>query len=449
MKGITLGFCYCVAAARQCSPSDLLASPVVGKPPCGVAVLSRRQAVMASVEEEEMLTAMLERHTGVHRLRLDYNRIGRSGAVRVGDVVAGSSARGGVLVLDLSHNHLGEDGAGALGEALGGGAGGGAALEELFLAHNNIGDGGVAALVAALGAGPSAHTLRRLDLSYNRIGDVGAMALAAALANPIVAAGSGVQWLLPGLEMLGLGNNEVGRVGGSSVASAVMRRGCSAGKAAAGAASGARPVTLRSVTLDYNSLGDAGASAFVPLLSAGGFGLRTLGLGGNEISDTQAVQLARALGQGAPTAHGLCGGLSHSLVHLMLAHNPIGDVGAAALADAAEATNSTLGMVVMVACRLTNAALSTRLRDALRSRGRDAERRSDALAEELQASLGTRRLRAVQLWAQRAAERDSGAAMPAATCADESESESHGRPQVQQVVDMHSGGRSSGRDAVV
>ena len=417
------------SVARSCKPAELDTAAVAGKPPCTVAMLSRRQAEL-SASEEERLTALLKRHASLHTLRLDYNRIRVAGAARVGTVLAGAAARGGILVVNLAHNQLGDDGARALGKALRAGVADGAALEELYLGHNAIGDEGIAALVAALGTSPSARTLRRLDFSYNHVGDGGAAALAAALVVP-EAAGSMLGPLL-GLEMVGLGNNQIGRAGAAAVASAIVQRGCDLDAAT---------IKVRSVTLDYNELGDAGAAAFVPMLSAGGFGVRTLGLSGNEISDNQAVALARALQHGKPTARGLCGGSAHTLENLMLAHNPLGDVGAAALADAAEAANSALGMVVLVACRLSSAAVGKRLRDALRSGNRDNERRSDARSKELLADFGMRRQHAMQQWAKRAerattAETCSGGSgngsSGAQSCSNEEEAEPQNRaPQTE------------------
>ena len=232
--------------------------------------------------------------------------------------------------LDLSENELGGDGAGALIVSALTGSG----VEVLALAGNHVGDEGMACLAERLSAGgalpPAPSPLRRLDLGSNGLGSVGVRSLAALLTSGSLAC----------LKSLSVGGNAFGPEGARVLGEALRRT----------------STHLTELNVDGCALGDQGCVHLVGALKGGG--LRCLHVGNNHIGDVGAVALCECLltGDGAMLLEDLhlCDNLvthegalrladalkrtarvgGRGLRRLNCSRNRLGDIGAAAIADA-------------------------------------------------------------------------------------------------------------------
>jgi serine/threonine protein kinase/hemoglobin-like flavoprotein/Ran GTPase-activating protein (RanGAP) involved in mRNA processing and transport len=297
---------------------------------------------------------------GLTALNLAGNGIGAGGAHAL------AAARFRLRELDLTGNDLGHEGAVALADAVGL-----AELHSLSLADARIGPDGVAALAcSSLLTG-----LQDLNLNHNAIGPGGAASLA--LSNNLRAlrrlslarnglGRQGVQLLLGAnalldLREIDLGGNNLGPSGSMLLAGSWFVR------------------RLEHLDLTDNGLGDAGVAAL--LGSAHLSGLRWLSLGQNGITASGASLLVDA---------------SPQLEHVDLAHNPLGDGCASALADAL--AKLRLSRLSVAGCELSGASLAT-LCDAARLCALDAARNpvGPAGAEALSAAAGLRSLEELEL----------------------------------------------------
>ena len=231
-------------------------------------------------------------------------------------------------------------------------------LASLRVRHNVLRHDGVRVLAQALREGGGAP-LRVLDLSNNEIGDDGAVALAEVLSNHVPepsAAGA------PTERPLGAGaEGTTGAAEESATADAQAKllksnetenhctlRTLVLGSAAIGARGAVALATmlrasdtLVDLSLQWNTLGDAGATSLARVIGGGAgsnSSLRTLSLRGNSIGWRGGKALARAMRGGGDSS----GGGGNSLLRsLDLGENNLGERGIVALAKAL-ATNFCL-----------------------------------------------------------------------------------------------------------
>jgi uncharacterized protein (TIGR02996 family) len=233
-------------------------------------------------------------------LEMPYGQLGAAEAA----VLAASPHLANLRLLELRSNGLGDEGVRALA-----GSAHLTGLTRLNLGHNAIYPPGAQALAGS----PHLTNLAELDLHFNDVGAQGAIALAR---SP----------LLERLAHLDLGFNEIQDHGARALAdhpwrgltSLVLSHGeiTDAGFLAL-FASDALVHRLTRLELQYNAMGDAGASALAAVLPAG---LTLLNLSKNGIGPAGAEALAHS-----PSLSGL--------LDLDLEGNPIGPAGARALAD--------------------------------------------------------------------------------------------------------------------
>ena len=289
-------------------------------------------------------------------LDLTNNRIGPQGAA----VLAASPALRHLTTLDLTNNRIGDAGAIALArsETL-------YNLASLNLQNNWLGPSGAAALAAS----PAVQRVGSLDLSRNQIDDDGALALARAEGlldlcalylheNPIGNAGIAALSQSPalhGVTALSIGGGPIGEVGidalvGGPMLHALTSLRCGGeshhqigSKIAHGLAEVATPYRLTALVLDEAGVTPAAAQRLVQAESLRE--LASLSLRGNNLQNAGARALASAtldgltaldLGDNGINSDGLRVLVSSSafprLKILELRANPIGDVGARALA---------------------------------------------------------------------------------------------------------------------
>jgi Ran GTPase-activating protein (RanGAP) involved in mRNA processing and transport len=192
--------------------------------------------------------------------------------------------------VNLAGNAIGDDGARAIGGALGRGAD----VEMLDLKGNSIGPAGAQAIGKALAGGSS---LVKLTLKENRIGDDGARALAEGLKGNKT------------LTKLGLRENQIGAQGARALAGVLAK------------------TSLEILNLDWNQIGDDGASAMGAALAASTT-ITALHIEANQIGAAGA----QAIGHSLKT--------NRSLTQLNFGRNKIGEGGAQALGEALRGSRS-------------------------------------------------------------------------------------------------------------
>jgi len=235
---------------------------------------------------------------------------GTAQALAVG--LAANAAQGldQINTLRLQRNSIGDAGCSALAGYV---QQAGCALEVLHLSSNDISDDGAAELAAALQRTSKTSKLRELHLANNGIETEGAVALATALRGNAA------------LEVLVLSYNAIGADGARALA-ATARSGPAAGSGS----------SLRDLKLARCRVGNDGAVALGGALASPDCALESLDLAMNGVGDPGAVGLAVGLRVNAKLDTLLLTGHPSSLRGADTDHAglPMGDSGAAALADA-------------------------------------------------------------------------------------------------------------------
>ena len=230
--------------------------------------------------------------------------------------------------LDLSDNNLEGHGVESLVMAA---LSAGCTLEVLTLAGNEVGDNGMERISKWASALGTRASLRHLDLGYNGLGPSGVRCL-----GEILKSG-----LLFNLSSLCLGGNAFGPEGAQVLCGAIMGSPCAnlaeltvdgCALEDQGCAFLARSLAgspIQRLHVGNNRIGDVGLIALCESLLEGGQGrLQVLRLCDNLVTHSGALHLAEALKRNSREG-------SNSCLHTLdCSQNRVGDVGAAAIADA-------------------------------------------------------------------------------------------------------------------
>lgn len=124
--------------------------------------------------DARLLKLALLQNAQLSVLKLGYNKLGDYGMSILSEAVKNHKA---LRTLDVGFNQIGDRGCQDIAAALAGPSSG---LQTLYLAGNSIGESGALALAAMIKGGQS-RSLKRLHLTANRIGDRGVQAITEAI----------------------------------------------------------------------------------------------------------------------------------------------------------------------------------------------------------------------------------------------------------------------------